>query len=177
MAEENLSKKEKRLAKIVAALVFLAFFYSVMVEPIAKSWIKLDREILAKKSSLRKNLKMLSEDKMVETQYAEFSKLAKASHLKEEDATSALVDLEKIAKDAAVFIVTIRPQSTRDAGHAREIVLSVSAEAEIDSFSKFLYEVEKPEHFMRIKRFTVVSASKESRGMKCTFLISKLLIS
>ena len=176
MSTRRLSKKEMGLAVLTASLAASAFFYVILIEPVFREWKNLDRQLKAKKAAAVKHADLLLNNPAIEAEYRKLSSNAKASESKEEDVTAGLDDLEKISKAASVLITTLKPETTRDTEGLREIWLDVSVDADVVSLSKFLYEIEKPEHLFRVKRLTVVPAAPNNRSLKCTFLISKVFV-
>ncbi len=176
MSGKNFSRKEKILGICTFSLAASAFLYLLVIEPVAGEWIRLERQVQTKKASLAKSARLLADHDRIETEYAGWSKNAKASAFKEEDVVSALDELEKVAKDTSVFIAGIKPQNSRESEGSRQIVLDVSAEAGLEGLSKFLYEIENKDRLFRVKRLTVTAGSKDATTLKCNFLISKILI-
>ncbi len=56
-------------------------------------------------------------------------------------------------------------------------MIDVSAEAAIEQFSKFLYDIENPrDNLINVKRFTISAKSGQTGALKGTFIISKALL-
>ena len=177
MAIKKLKNNERILVFVTGIVAAMALAYSLLIEPVTSQWGILDKQIKAKRVAARQNITLLSNYSAIEEEYKKFSSNAQASAFKEEDVTAGFEELEILAKSNSIAIMTIKPQSAKDSSSLREIVLEITAEADARALSKFLYELERPKNLFRVKRFTVVPASsKGSMGLRCTFVISKILV-
>ncbi len=180
MAGRDFSRKEKMLGLITFLAALAALIYASAFDPFLEKWSRLDRQIKSKRNAFAKDAELLSEAAAIRGAYKRWAESVPVSPGGETDVTAILSTIEEIAKKNSVRLVSVKPVAGRGDSSSRpyatEILLDVSAEADAQSLSKFMYEVERPEKLLRIRRLTVAPGSTERGGLRCTFLIGKIVV-
>ncbi|MFA5146424.1 MAG: hypothetical protein WC515_03475 [Candidatus Omnitrophota bacterium] len=177
MVLKNLSKRERYIAFGTVALAASAAIYALIVEPVTQRWGRLNAEAMSRSAALKKDSKLISSYKTIEADYARISKFAKARKGGEEGLADMLTYIENISRNDSCAIVNIKPMGTKDFGDHKEVLIDVTAEADLTKFSRFLYDIENDKDMiLRVKHFTISSRSTQEGSLRGTFLISKLLI-
>ena len=174
---DKLSKRERYLALATLSVVAIAMVYVFIVRPVCSKWKNINNEIKSKVAMLEKDSVILTNKKTLSSEYEKFSKHARPAKSQEESIADTLVYVESVSRNDSCFVINIKPVGVVDAGLYKEILIDVSAEASIEQFSKFLYDVENPrDNLINVKRFTLSSKSGQPGVLKGTFLISKALL-
>jgi len=177
MMFKNLNKRERNLAGATLLIVSLAFFYKFIIDPIFTGWVNLNDEIESKTNVLKKDSGILSKYKILEAEYAELSRYVKSSKGEKADAADILNYIENISKNDSCYLVNIKPIGTRNLSSYKEVLIDVTAEATMEQFSKFLYDIENAKDMLlRVKQFNINSKTGQAGTLKGTFLVSKILI-
>ena len=177
MPFKNLNKREKKLAGAVLLIILSALLYKFIVEPLSGRWAKLNDEISSKTNILRKDAGILSKYKALEAKYAGLSGYIRSGKGEKGDAADILKYIENVSRNDSCYIVSIKPIGTRNLPSYKEILIDVTAEADMAQFSKFLYDIEDPKDaILRVKQFNISSKPGQSGVLKGTFLISKIII-
>jgi glutamate synthase domain-containing protein 1 len=173
----NFSKRERRLALATLSVVSIAVIYILIVKPVMTSWKSFNNEIRSKLTMIEKDFKILANQKTIEAEYNKLSKYAKSGKSDEEAIADTLTNIENISRNNSCLIVNIKPVGITKAPSSKEILIEVNAEANIEQFAKFLYDIENPRDvLMNIKRFTISSKSTQTGVLKGVFLISKVIL-
>lgn len=172
----NFSERERYLALATSAIVLIAVVYALIIRPVSARWVNLNNQIRSKINALEKDYRILANEQLLRSEYAKFSKYAKPSKSEEEAVADTLAYIENVSRNDSCFIINIKPIGVTNAGSYKEILIDVTAEANIEQFSKFLYDIENPrDTLINIKRFTINSKSGQTGILKGTFFISKVL--
>lgn len=176
MLIKHLSKRERYVALATLTIIFAAAAYSFLIEPISSRRRQIEDEIRSKIAVFRKDSKILSTHRDIESDYARFSKYVKSLNSDEEAMAEILTLIETVSRNDSCLIVNIKPAGVKDMGSHKEVLIDVTAEADIEKFSKFLFDIENlSDMILEVKRFTL--SSKSAPGtLKGTFLISKISI-
>lgn len=174
---ENLSKREKQLALITLLIVSVAIIYVILIAPLSAGWRNLNKQIQSKVDILEKDYKILANQQMLASEYDKLSKHAKSPGSEEQAVANTLTFIENVSRNDSCLIVNIKPAGITNAGSYKEMLIDVSAEATMEQFSKFLYDVENPrDNLINVKRFTISAKSGQTGTLKGVFLISKILL-
>ena len=177
MLINNFSKRERFLAVATLAVAFIAVLYFLIIEPISSRRKNINNQIQSKINMLEKDSAILSNQKALTAEYAKLAKYAKPSGSVDQAVADTLSYIESVSKSDSCVIINIKPVGVTEAETHKEILIDVSAEAGIEQFSKFLYDIENPrEMLINVKRFTIASRSSQANALKGTFLISKILL-
>ncbi|MDP3790737.1 MAG: hypothetical protein Q8R38_01685 [Candidatus Omnitrophota bacterium] len=173
----NLNKREKTLAIVAVSVVSISIVYALLIVPLFAKWIDLNNQIRSKVNMLESGFKMLANQKQLNEEYAKVSKYAKHMKSDEQAVADTLAYIETLSRNDACLIVNIKPVGTTKADHYKEILIDISAEANMSQFSKFLYDIENPrDTLISVKRFALSPKSGQADILKGTFLISKILL-
>ena len=173
----NFSKREKLLALITISIVSIGVLYAAIIGPLASGLKNLNSQTQSKVDLLENDFKILTNQKTIESEYAKLSKYAKIGQNEEQAVADALAYIENVSRNDACLITNIKPIDVKGEASYKEILIDVSAEATIEQFSKFLYDIENPrDTLVNVKRFTLSAKSGQSGALKGTFIISKILL-
>ncbi|MDD5423054.1 MAG: hypothetical protein PHT32_06520, partial [Candidatus Omnitrophica bacterium] len=153
---KNLSKREKTIAAFAVSMILAAVIYSFLVDPILSRWRTADDDIKSGAVMLEKDMKMLAAYKDIEADYRKYSKYVKSAKSEDESVAEVLTHIETISRNDSCLIVNIKPVGARNVGSYREVLVDVTAEATMENFSKFLYDIENsPNMILGVRRFTL----------------------
>lgn len=173
----NFNRRERYLALATLSIVSIALAYAFIIDPIVMKWKNLNNQIRSRVGALEKDARLAANQKTVESEYAKLSKRGKPAKSKDQEVADTLAFIENVSKNDSCLIINIKPVEVTDAGSYKEILIDVTAEANIGQLSKFLYDIENPrDNLINVKRFTIGSKSGQTGILKGTFLISKVLL-
>lgn len=177
MFAANFSKRERYLAIATVSVVLAFAVYALIIDPITARWRNLNNQVKSKINMLEKDSAMIANQKEIMAEYAKFSKYVKVSQSEEQAVADTLTYIENVSRNDACFIINIKPAGVKNIESHKEVLIDVTAEAGIEQFSKFLYDIENPrDTLINIKRFTISTKSNQSGALKGTFLISKVIL-
>lgn len=172
----SLSKREKFIAFTTIILIVAVLIYVIIIEPLSKKWVHLNKEIASKSVKLKKDLRLLSKKNILEKEYKNYLNVIKTDLSEEEESTNLLSDLETIAKNDSVAIVNIKPSPTKNLAFYKELIFDISLESSMDEILKFIYDVQSSRKLLKVKRLSLSAKASEPGIIKCALQITKILI-
>jgi len=176
MAGKNLSRRERFMFVFTTTVAVSAGLFKFVIEPLHGQWKALNAEIKAKSVYIVKNRRLLNKYKSLEEEYIKFPSLSAAVESEEKEVLKALGSIEALYKSCSCNIQNVKPRTSKKIGSYKEISFEVTAEGNIESFSKILYQLETSEEMLRAKRFTITSRMGKGSNLKGIFLISKIIV-
>lgn len=174
---KNLSPREKNIAFTTVAILAIALFYNFIVDPIAKEWQSLNLRISLKTETLKKDLKLLSMEKELDSKYSKFSKYIISVKNQDEEVADLLAYLESVSRSDSCLITNIKPMGAKEYAAYKEILIDVSAEADAGRFSKFLYDIENSKNMiLKVRRLTLTSTMGQGNALRGSFVIGKIIV-
>lgn len=175
MPVKNLSERERAILIVTVALAVSAAAYGLVIEPAGTAWNALKNDITSKENTIIKDKELLSRYDALEEEYKKFPTLIEKGESEERETQNALASIETISKESGCHIANVKPRQSKKVGSYREISFEVIAEGDIETISRFMYNLETSKALLRIKRFTITSRSEPSGALKSIFLINKIL--
>lgn len=175
---KKLSKREHVVLSAAAVLLTAWVIYGLIVEPFAGKWKRMDSAVKAKTISIIKSSDILARYEEAEKKYpAHPALLAEKSGTEEEEVAGILGEVESISKNSACNILNIKPRQSKKIGDYKELSCDISAEGDMNTFTRFIYGVENSAGLLKVKSFSITSKSASSGVLKATFIISKVILS
>ncbi|MCX5715186.1 MAG: hypothetical protein NT033_10430, partial [Candidatus Omnitrophica bacterium] len=120
--------------------------------------ISLNREIALTRQKLKKSLRLLSQKDAIQNKYNKLALHSDLSAPQGDVFVATLSELEKMAQDAGVHIIDMRPQDiSKSSGLYKEIAVDLRAEGDIQGYFKFIYNLENSLSLLRVRRFQLSS--------------------
>ena len=174
---KNLSKRERNIAFATIAVFAAALFYNFIVDPVAKEWQSLNLQISSKTETLKKDLKMLSMEKELDSNYSKFSKYIRSAKNQDEEVADLLAYLESVSRSDSCLITNIKPIGVKEYAAYKEVLIDITAEADASRFSKFLYDIENSKNMiLKVRRLTLTSTMGQAGILRGSFLIGKIIV-
>jgi type II secretory pathway component PulM len=173
----KMSKREKMVLYGAALFVFVAFLDLVIVGPIYKRTLELDKAIADKQAAITRNIKILAQIDNIEKRKAEYRAFSVAETTPEEDTSSLFKEVDALALKSSVNVADIKPQDSKKEQQFKKYQVNVSCEAPFDKLIEFLYNIENSKKVLKIEKFTISLKSKQDTALKCSLTISKVVLS
>jgi len=174
---KNLNKREKRIAFTTAGVIGAALIYNIIISPVAERWTGLNDRIASRTNVLEKDIRILAMRDTIEAEYTKLAPYVKSAKGDEKSVAEALSLIENISKSASCLIISIKPVGAKEFGTHKEVLIDITAEATMEQFSKFLYDIETTKDMLlKVRRFAITSKTGQAGLLKGSFLIGKVLI-
>ena len=165
----NISKRERYILIAVVAVVISAILYNFIFEPALKKWSTLNKEILVKRTKIKKELKLLENRNTIIKEYNAYAYTAK-------NITKILNYIENLSNSLGITVANIKPQPVVEKGLYEEYIIEVQIEGEFADINKFTAELIKSPVFISVKKFDFRVAAPNSSRFKGTLILSKIII-
>ncbi|MCX5697178.1 MAG: GspMb/PilO family protein [Candidatus Omnitrophica bacterium] len=169
-----LSKRERTFFYLTVAVVVFCVAINFFNGSFWQKNITLNREIALTRQKLKKCLRLLSQKESIQNRYNRVAAHPDLSMPQGDVFVATLSELEKMAQDAGVRIVDIRPQDvSKGGGLYKEIAVDLRAEGDIEGYFKFIYNLENSLSLLRVRKFQL-SSKTNSKSLEGSFSISSI---
>jgi len=173
----QISKREKTVLYVAVCIISLSVLDRLVIGPIFNKLEILNREIDEKETGIRRNLRMLAHKDKIISESAKYAAFLDNYDTEEEEVTSILKEVERLANKESVYLVDMAPRTgTVERGRAIEYSITLTCEATMEQLIKFMYEVENSRKLLTITRYELGPKSRDSDKAQCSMTISKLVI-
>ena len=148
---------------LTATVVLSTITYGLLIEPLARTFSKLNRQIRSTSLKLERNHKMLRHQEIIRSEYNKYRGLIKPTPSDEEEIASMLKVIESTARSNKIDISNIRPQPVKDRGYYKDFTFELVSEAELKEIVKFIYDLQGSKNLLRVRKFTLSSSSSKNR--------------
>jgi len=146
-----LSKREKMMLFIIAIIVLSSALYNFIFSPIFEKYSLLDSQVKIEKARLIKYKQILSRKAAIESKYnALYSKHEVINT--QDPGVALLTELERLALNAGIRIIDIRPQPDNLSGGKKGMLVDLRAEGQLQGFVKYLFNIEQSFQMLSVKR-------------------------
>ncbi len=165
----NISKREKSVLIITAAVIMSAFFFNFVIEPFFKTWKHVNNQILVKKTALKKDLRLLENRDAIIKEYNTYAGSAN-------NMSDILGYIEKKADSLGIRTENIKPRPVVQKEFYKEYIIELEIEGAFSAINKFASELLKSPTFITLKKFNLRPAKGTSSYFQGTLILSKLII-
>lgn len=171
-----LNKREKLILYTTAGVIIFAVIFNFLIAPLLNRNDNLNREVSLKKAKLKKYLWLVSQKDTIKAKYGKFAPITGSVGQQEDALVGALSELEKLARNADIRIVDLRPQTREAKGGAdsyKEVFIDLRTEGTMEGYIKFIYNLENSLSLLRIKKFQL-TAKPNAQVLEGSFSIFQL---
>jgi len=172
MTFSNFSKREKAVLSITVSLIFVFLIYNFAIQPITAKFEALKKKILINERKLKKNLSVLGQKDMVESEYLKYSQLLKQKDSDEQEMSALLSDIESIAQEVAIRVTNMKPKGVKSVNFYKRLSVDIEVEAELNEITKFIYNLQKEPHLLSVDNLRL----KQKRRHRSSVLRGYLLV-
>ena len=167
----KISKREKYLFIFTVVIIAGAVIYNFVLGSIFEKWTSLDNGVIAKKTALKKGLRLLEKRDAIVKKYNFYAKTPK-------NVSNILSHIEKKAASFDIKTSNVKPRPMIKKELYREYVIELQIQGSIDKINKFTSELLKLPLFITIKRFDIRMPETEvpASEVNGTLILSKIII-
>lgn len=171
-----LNRREKLILGTTLAVFIFSITFNFLIAPVFSKNDLLNKEINFTRVKLKKYQRLLAQKDKIKDKYSKF--LGVNNDIKEPNdvASGILPELERLAKDANIRIIEIRPiELDKKLDRYKETVVDLRAQGGMEDYLKFIYNIERSPLLLKIKRFQL-TARPSTPALEGSFSISQLLV-
>lgn len=172
--QKILAKREKIILYAAIALLIFSVGLNFIIQPILKKNDMLNKEISVTRAKLSRALKLLSQKDIVEGRYNKFFSAFPVFEKSEDTPVSILSALEAVAVNSEMRIIEMRPQAGKKIGPYQEAVIDLRTEGSIESYIRFIYEIDNSLAALQIKKIQL-NAKPNAYALEGIFSITQVL--
>jgi Tfp pilus assembly protein PilO len=111
----------------------------------------------------------------IDKEYAKYEAQLRSRGSDEQEMTYILNGLERIARNARIKIVNIKPKPPQEKEFYRSYLVEIETESDMHSLMKFIFDVKNSPLLLRIDKLSLSSKSSRTGAViRASMLISKL---
>lgn len=170
-----LSKREKIILFATLAIIIFSILFNFLLEPLLNRNSILNQRITVARAKLSKYRRLIEYKDKLESQYKNFTS-ALTIPREEDTFVGALAEIERIAKDAHLRIIDIRPGTSKDTGTKKSMPIDLRMEGTIEGYLQFIYTIENYPTLLKIRAIRL-NALANSQLVEGIFSISQIILS
>lgn len=170
------SKREKLIASIVLGLAFFFLIYSLILEPLLRKLSNINAQIVVQESKFKKNLKILSQEKKVASQYKQFAELMRLKASDEQEMAKLLSEIESVAQGINIRILDMKPQRIKNIDFYKNFSVALIIDGQLKDITQFLYSLQNLPHLIKVDKLHLEKESAFQPELKASLQVSKDLI-
>lgn len=172
----RMPKREKLIFYGAILFVSLALLDRLIIYPISSKMTSLDKEIQQKESDIKKDTHILALKDRILKESAKYASFFSGSESKEEEIASLLKEVENLANKTSVYLIDIKPGSSRVAEGPNRYFVKLNCEAQMEQIANFMHKIESSNKLLTIEKYRISPRSKESSIVACRMSVSKTAI-
>jgi Tfp pilus assembly protein PilO len=95
----------------------------------------------------------------------------------EKEIAKVLKEVEKRANHNNVKTTNMKAKPVKDKGFYKKILISAECEADVESLTKFIYDLEKSSQRLRIHTLRINTKGRYATSLEVSMIITKILVS
>lgn len=171
----RLSKKERFILYAVIFIISLVILDRLIISPVFSKMKSLDKDIRIKEADIKRNLQILAQKDRILAENTRYSSFLNNFESGEEQAASALKEIEDYANKASVYLIDMKPSTAKEAGSSKKYLINLNCEAQMEQLISFMYNIENSKELLTIEKCQITPKAKESSVASCSMVISKTI--
>ncbi len=173
----RISKREKIALYAAIFIISLSILDRLIINPILNKLETLNKEIEEKETGIGRNLRILAHKDKIISESAKYGAFLDNYKTEEEEVTSILKEVERLANKESVYLVDMAPRrGVRGRGESIEYSITLTCEASMEQIIKFMHDIENSRKLLTIRRYELGPKSRGSSKAQCSMTVSKLVI-
>jgi len=170
----ELTKQQKAVAVLVAAVVLLPLYVSRALTPCARRWSAQTDEIGRKSRLVTSRTREVAGKDELSARLSSLSKgvLAKLPVNRKE--SEFLTEVERVARETNVHISSMNTRPPRDLDYFRELSVEIDMEANLGNLVRFLYLMRKSSVVLVANKLTLEPKSERSALLRGQLMVSTI---
>ncbi|HTY44649.1 MAG TPA: type II secretion system protein GspM [Patescibacteria group bacterium] len=168
-------KRQEIILAVAVVTVILAAAFHFLIAPVAEQNDTLDKRIKQSQAKLSRYQWLLGQKDRLESRYRQLNAAENFLSPAKDAVVAAFQELENLAQKSGVRIVDIRPANPAESDASRENAINLKAEADMESYFKFIYDVEHSLSLLKIKSLQL-NAKAGTGLLDGDFLISQFFL-
>lgn len=170
----RLSDRERKIFAICILVIIGSLIHVLGLEPLILKYQHQKVEVLRKEKEFLKLSRVFLNREGIESEYKRFKEKIGSEISDEEAVSKFLKEIENLTRKARLQIISMKPSSVKERDLYKESLIEMETEGNISNLARFLYELEKVDKFLKVKRLQVNSISRAS-SLKIYLMIGKIL--
>ncbi len=170
-----INKREKIILYLTAGIIIFSLVFNFTLSPIIKKNELLSRQIVVTRGKLKKYLWLLSQKESIQNKQSEAVSVDDSTLTGKDTLVNTLSELERLAKEANIRIVDIRPQTSKNLDAYKELMIDLRTEGDLEGYIKFIYSLENSLSLLKIKKLDL-NVKPNTQPLEGAFAISKLSV-
>ncbi len=170
------SARERRVLIGTALVIGLLLADRIVVGPVYRNLVALDKETQNEEVAIRKSLHVLFQKDRILSESKEYIGYSVEAKNPEEEMVGLLKEIEGLADRSTVSLLYVKPGNSKEDGDAKKYSANLECEAQMEQIATFFHEIESSNKLLKIERYEIQPKNKDSSIARCVMVISKTVL-
>lgn len=171
------SKREKVVFYTALFFISLTLVDRLMISPVIYKIKSLNKEIQAKETEIKGNLRLLTHKDRILAESKQYSSYASSLRSEEEEMTSFLKEIENSANKTSIYLIDMKPGGVKEVDSSKRYFVNLNCEAQMEQLVNFMHDIENSDKLLIVDKYQISPKSKESSSIvRCRMTISKVAL-
>ncbi|HOY09727.1 MAG TPA: type 4a pilus biogenesis protein PilO [Candidatus Omnitrophota bacterium] len=176
MMHFQFSAREKKVLIVSLALLSVYLVKTWVVEPVQTRAEWLDRQIRNTEQKLLTASRTIRKSQVVQRRYKVLLDNYRQNRSNEEVMSGILTEIEAIAAGNSLSISDLKPNKPKIINYYKEFSVSLVLEGDFTQVMEFIFKLQKEPYDYFVDEAEISKHSPRTSGLRCRFVLSKVLI-
>ncbi|MBN1869284.1 MAG: type 4a pilus biogenesis protein PilO [Candidatus Omnitrophica bacterium] len=173
---DKLSNKEKLGLSLALAVMAIALLDRLVFSPIRSRFQRINKAIKINEKQLAHDLRNVRQEGQITRQFEKYVEYVQRSGSDEEEVAKILGEIESLARQSAIYLANMKPQTPKEIDFYKEYAVEIDAEGEIGSLISFLHHLNMSTQLLRVEKLRLSSNKKGDKVLKASLLVTRVLV-
>ena len=172
----GLSKRERMILYFTTVFIIIVASDRLIISPVVSEMTSIGQRVQHKENEITRGLHILANKSRIVSEIATYEPFLNEPAEDEEGITELLKEIENIASNNAVFVISIRPAGITTEGPAKKFSVALDCESGMEDLVAFMYEIENAGQIYVIEKIQISPKSGDISVIQCGMTISRVNI-
>ncbi len=176
MMHAQLSPREKKIFFLSLAVLAVYLVRTLVVVPVQTRSEWLDRQIRNAEQKLLSASRTIHKSRVVQRRYEALLEDYRQTQSDEEVMSGILTEIEATAAGNSLSISDLKPNRPKMINYYKEFSVSLVLEGDFTQVMEFVFKLQKDPYSYFVDEADISKHSPRTSGLRCRFVLSKVLI-
>ncbi|HPB67635.1 MAG TPA: type 4a pilus biogenesis protein PilO [Candidatus Omnitrophota bacterium] len=176
MMHVQLSPREKKILSLSLAVLAVYLVKTLVVAPVQTRSEGLDRQIRNAEQKLLSASRTIRKSQVVQRRYEALLEDYRQTQSDEEVMSGILTEIEATAAGNSLSISDLKPNRPKMINYYKEFSVSLVLEGDFTQVMEFVFKLQKEPYSYFVDEADISKHSPRTSGLRCRFVLSKVLI-
>jgi Tfp pilus assembly protein PilO len=171
------TKRERAILLGASALILVLFVDRLILGPVVRKVAALESQIRDEETAVKKSMLVLVQKEKIIKEGKEFMSFSVEASNPEEEMTTLLKEIEKIAESAGVTLSYVKPGTLKEEKGIKKYIANLECESQMEPIAAFFHSIESSNRLLKVEKFEIQPKNRESSIARCVMTVSRTVLS